>query len=145
MIQQNTVLAAIRANPKILRQVCQLSELRTRRLNPLELQVFDNLEKQAFARQAFRRDGRQSRYYRGLSKMQRDLLRLEDDYMRNRPALLGRALHAEIARVYNGLKGDYLTWYQVKQELELASEILVSLELGNYINEALINLFDDIA
>lgn len=86
MIQQNTVLAAIRANPKILRQVCQLSELRTRQLNPLELQVFDNLEKQAFARQAFRRDGRQSRYYRGLSKMQRDLLRLEDDYMRNRPA-----------------------------------------------------------
>jgi hypothetical protein len=145
MMQQNAVLSAIRQNPKILRQVCQIPELRTRQLNALEIQVFDNLEKEAFARQAFRRDGRQSRYYRGLSKMQRSLLRLEDDYMRNRPGLRGRALHAEIARVYNGLKGDYLTWFQVKQELEMATEILVSLEVGNYVVETLTNLFNDIA
>lgn len=128
----NDILEIIRRDPDILRRITQLPELNTRQLFPLEREVFDNIERQAFARRVFRENSYHSKYYRHLSHMHRNLLRIEISLMSVRFALIGMELYNEVARVYNLKCQANLSGRQAKAELEYASEILTGLEDANY-------------
>ena len=132
-IMNNVILNAVRQNPRILWDICRLPELNTRPVGIIERMAFSNIEREAFARAQFRRNSHQKRYYRHLSQLQRHLMRLENDYLINRPALRGMDLYEEMARVYNGLKRVNLSARQVKAELDLATEILCELESSRYV------------
>jgi hypothetical protein len=137
------IMQAIRDNPKILWQIAKLPELNTRGLSGLEVDVFNKIEHEAFSKRRFFANSSHMDYHRNLSQMQRDLLRLERDYLVNRPALRHHALYVELARVYNGLKGANITAQQVRQELELGTEILKSIEAKNYLVDLLAKHFRD--
>ena len=141
----NEVLEAVKANPRVLREVLKLPELAAMGSSFVEQNAIRNIEREVFARRQFYSNSRRTRYYRYLSDIQRHLLRMERDYMVNRPALRGRALYAEIARVYSGMKGLNVTARQVRDELGLASEILIQIEHGHYVLHKASELMDMIA
>jgi len=129
----NLVLQAVRRDPRILFDIVNdpRNHLNTRPISFIEWMAFDNIERQAFGKRRFARAslGRHRTFRRHLTLIEHKALQLETKYMRY-SVLQGFHLYDEIARVLSIKLRARVTWREVKDILESASEVIADLELN---------------